>query len=310
MSHLKLQILTTRLENTVALHHQHKPIRLPGALLEHKNVLRSHWGGISQDFHDGPSVSVQSITVNKEGVEANTAEASFFQILYSNLSMDLELPGDTSIRKMLSKRHSPLGTEYIQPHNTGVITHFLLPFGNPLKIAIGVVTADDKLLCVRRSHHPKIAVGRGNLQCTVGTQVKCCEQRFLNHGKPSVELSALQGMSDEIGEELTAICTPLVCTGVIISREHFVPSLLFETTCPLSAMQFVERWHKASVRDRHEVDEIIPFDLSSADPILDSVCESQWSTHHAACALHVLLQRHLVAAARAGYAPTLASNNY
>lgn len=269
--------------------------------------MREYWLGESPELRDFDSIVHLKQAVTVEGaIELWCVPTTYFQFLFSNYSLDVPILGehyleDHTLRDLYEA--GKFGKFDWGPGGRGMTYHFP-QFGNSVGITITVTTDDEQMIVARRSQTAKgIARDKGNWLCAVGTQIKRHQPRFLDaDGVPTPQLSASEGLKDEMGNEIAAGCSELVCRGLVYRDDFHHCELLYETCSALASDQLLKAWRDTHVPDRREFAEVTSVDISRPELFLTHLSDRQnpWSPQHAAGALHTLARRFPKAVAEAG----------
>lgn len=289
-----------QLSRTCADHHvavKYKASRrfvLPALIESYRHELDEYWRRESPDLKDFDSI----ICVTRVGsvpvlIRLTYQPTNYFSFLYSNYSLDVPLPGGVTLRQLYDD--GKLGCFSRTADHLPAEIYEFPSFGNSLGITISVVTADEQFIAAKRSETAKgIARDKGNWLCAVGTQIKRHQPRFLDEqGVPHPNISAREGLKDEMGEVIANSCTELRCVGLVYRDDFHHCELLYETTSTLEANDLVKAWRETPVPDRREFETIVGLDLRRPEIVLNHLADQQnrWSPQHAAGALHSLVRR-------------------
>lgn len=273
---------------------------LPGSFDPYLEELRAYWEQESPELKDFQSIiHVRSVKTQNLHAPNDSTPAilldydptSYFQFLFSNYSLDIPLSDGTTLRQLLTDEN--LGTMNAKNPPESYWTTFQFPrLGNSLGVTISVTTADQQFIAARRSDSCRsIARDKGNWLCAVGTQIKRHQERFLNNnGVPTPNLSAQEGLKDEMGEAIAATCETPVCTGIVYRNDFQHCELLFQTQSSLRGDDLIRMWKETEVPDRREFAEIQCIDVGTPDQLLAHLSDTSntWSPQHAAGAIHYL----------------------
>lgn len=288
--------------HTIEFPYDDRPFTLGEPFRQFTDHLQTYWGHESPGLKDFQSIVSLQIFESLRGLDNNAAKlslacrpTSYFQFLLSNYSLDVPLPGDTTLRAILAK-----DTELL-PAQTGTITtnskiakSFIFPYmGNSVGITICVITADNRIVIAKRkSKSDTLARDKGNYLCAVGTQIKRHQPRFLDsHGYPSPEISARQGLHDEMGPVISESCATIECLGAVYRTDYQHTELLFETTSSLRWGEIRTVWNNTGIPDKREFESISCLDLDNVNMTIGHLRDCSWSPQHAAGVYHSLLRR-------------------
>ena len=220
--------------------------------------------------------------------------AMYWQFLCSNLSLDMPLPDGKTLRQYYDQGvFGKFMCRYSGPLFEGTGKMFGFPvLGNCLGITVSLVTVDKKFIVTQRSTECEgVSHDHGNWQCAVGTQVKRHEARFLDsNGVPCPALSAIEGLVDEMGEEVANNSFYPFFQGLVFRDDYVHCELLYEVDTTLTAQEVMEAWHRVPVRRRCEIERIEAIDMHRPDRLIEHLADqrNRWSPQHAAGALNTL----------------------
>lgn len=275
------------------LKYEDRPFYLKEPFTEYKTFLERHWKQESPNLRNmGSIVSLQcaELTHNEKAIlTIHCRPTDYFEFLLSNYSLDITLPNQKSLRTLVT--------------DLGVHTHdesenralYAFPrMGNSIGITISVITADNCIVISKRSETcASIAQDKGNFLCAVGTQIKRHQSRFLgDNGFPYPELSAREGLHDEMGEAISESCPTIECLGFVFRNDFQHTELLYETTSSMTWEQLRDAWREMKSSHKQEFQFIDSLRIDTPTPLIDHLERNPWSPQAAAGAYHSLLRRY------------------
>lgn len=281
--------------------------RLSEEIKRHQPEIERYWRQESPELRDFESIvcvqkavtqsshTPQSISDPGWGqISLTCCHTTYFQFLFSNYSLDIPLHDRTTLReKYETGIFRKLKKDEIFGEAKTEVFEFP-SFGNSLGITVSIVTDDKQLIVAKRSNNARVARDKGNWLCAVGTQVKRHQPRFLNHGGvPLPDISAWEGLRDEMGILIANNCHALRCLGLVYREDFHHCELIYEVMNNLTAARLLEAWRETEIPDRQEFERIEAIDISRPEPLLEHLSDqsNKWSPQHAAGALHSLALR-------------------
>ncbi len=256
--------------------------------------LEQHWRKESPKLTDMPSIfSVRKVRLQDDKIRFSCRPATFFDFLFTNCSLDLDLKTSddqwTTLRSMLEQ--GQLGESALD-RNKKAATYGFPKLGNSLSISVAIITSDNQLIaCLRKQDSQSYSKDKGCWVCPVATHVKRHEPRFLDgNGNPSGQLSAQQGIADELGKEIAETCSPPVCLGLAYREDLHCCCLIYRSTSTLSADGFTKIWAQTGLIEQQEYTSIAHFNLDEPEKLLAHLEQKEncWSPQHSATAFFCL----------------------
>lgn len=277
-----------------------KPFSLDPKLKAFVSQLREHWQKESPNLTNMPSiVSVRKVQLlQNHKVVFTCRKATFFDFLFTNCSLDVELKNPdrtiTTLREMLEKEE--LGQDSLESVSRIGSTYSFPDLGNSLSISIAIETRDNQLIaCFRRPDSHSYSKDKGCWVCPVAIHVKRHEPRFLDDkGNPSAQLSVLNGIADELGEDIAETCEIPVCLGVVYREDLRCCCLCYRVTSSFTAGEFIKRWVRTGLMVKQEYDGCVLFRLDQPEKLLNHLekQENRWSPQHSAAMFMSLAYSH------------------